>query len=302
MQELYGGGTKLGASKNTWFAFLKAYSEEVPRGNLTYREFVSQAAQAYKLPPMKPTERKYTQESKYDAPAKRVRRSQNMKLPTIAQMRAELGRMGTTIPKAKKAPMYLALQTAYRGSTPAPAKRASRARVRSQNLRIPPIAEMKRLLKQQGIKGYSKLKKDQLFALLTRETPVASTPRARVSRSMNLNIPTVAQLRELLREQGHTVSELKALKKKDLYDLYQLYFEEDMGDFGEDDYYEELPEFAFNFGKQKFGNEDEAYSSNTNKELRNMIAYRGITPYKGAKNKTNLVSRLIYNDETGKGF
>jgi hypothetical protein len=96
---------------------------------------------------------------------------------------------------------------------------------------------------------------------------------------------------------------LKALKRKDLYDLYQLYFNpEDMGDFDEEDYYQELPDFAFNFGNKKFGNEDRAYSSNTNKELRNMIAYRGITPYKGAKNKTNLVSRLIYNDETGKGF
>lgn len=246
--ELYGGkGTKLGATKNKWLAFLKAYSEKVPRGNLTYREFVSQAARAYKAPK---EERKHApQESKYDAPAKRarVRRSQNMQLPTIAQMKAELGRMGATIPKAKKAPMYLALQTAYRGSTPVLASRAPRARVRSQNLRIPSIAEMKAHLKSQGIKGYSKLNKAQLFALLTRETPVG--PVAKVRRSMNLNIPTVAQLRELLREQGHTVSELKGLKRKDLYDLYQLYFNpDDMGDFGEEDYdYQELPDFAFRF-------------------------------------------------------
>ena len=257
---LYGGkGTKLGASKNKWLAFLKAYRESVPRGNMTYREFVSQAAQAYKSPKKRePTERKHAPrrpkvapESKYDAPA-RVRRSQNMQLPTIAEMRAELGRMGATVPKAKKAPMYLALQTAYRGSTPVLAER--KQRVRSQNLKLPSIAEMKAYLKSQGVKGYSKLSKAELFALVKRQAPVgpvASAPakRQRIRRSMNLNIPTVAQLKQLLREQGHSVDELKQLKKKDLYDLYQLYFNpEDMGNFGEDGYdYQELPDFAFNF-------------------------------------------------------
>ena len=255
---MYGGkGTKLGASKNSWLAFLKAYSEEVPRGNLTYREFVSQASRAYKSPqPMKrkPTERKHApQESKYDAPAKRarVRRSQNLQLPTIAQMRAELGRMGATIPKAKKAPMYLALQTAYRGSTPVLAQR--KQRVRSQNLKLPSIAEMKAYLKSQGIKGYSKLSKAELFALVKRQAPVgpvASAPAKRQrGRSTNLNIPTIAQLRKLLREQGHSVDELKQLTRRDLYDLYQLYFNTDnMGDFGEENYdYEPLEDFAFRF-------------------------------------------------------
>lgn len=100
--EMYGGkGTKLGATKNTWLAFLKAYSEEVPRGNLTYREFVSQASRAYKSSkPMKrePTERKH-------APRAKV-----AKTSTLAYIKAELKRLGARkFSKLKKAELIALL-------------------------------------------------------------------------------------------------------------------------------------------------------------------------------------------------
>ena len=106
--QLYGGkGTKLGASKNSWLAFLKAYREGVPRGNMTYREFVSQAAQAYRASPQpmrEPTERKH-------APRAKVAKSS-----TIAYIKAELKRLGARkFSKLKKAEL-IALLDNYRQS------------------------------------------------------------------------------------------------------------------------------------------------------------------------------------------
>lgn len=136
---------------------------------------------------------------------------------------------------------------------------------------------------------------------------------------------TVVDIKKMIKDRGYT-GKLSGLKKQDLYNiLHQLDNQPDVdyGDADEDyeygygplqdepypDVYEEkyvddLPDFAFkNLRSIAYDDKQiDKFYKMTNKDLRNLIAMNQIKPYKGSRNKENLVRRLQYFEDTGKGY
>ena len=307
-----------------------------------YKEYVSKVASLYKkakekgkiAPLSHNDERKHApQESKYDAPAKYSVKDLRAILKNSGVK---------NISKLKKAELLSLMRTmdtvvgVNREKPQKPLKRKPRQST------VPTVAQIKQMIKEKGFDIPSGLNKSQLLVENAKTyQPLSFTAKelkdmmtkSKFYASKGITLPKRAKkgdLENLYNQSGQEaldfltqdVESAPYVDRKALIDLMNqrgfsrrdlrrrftnnelLQMLEQLGDVEseqgfdpEDEGYTQLRDFAFNFG-----NEDKAYSSNTNKELRNMIAYRGIKPYKGARNKANLVNRLIYNDETGKGF
>mgnify|MGYP003653975715 CR=1 FL=1 len=264
--DLYGGkGTKLGATINTWLAFLKAYSEKFPKklakakADKKYKEYVSKVASLYKK-------------------AKE---------------------------KGKIAP--LSHNDERKHAPSAPRKRPKVAPARKENIWSSYLKRQQKMPKGMERSDYlSNVRQNYMMM-----NPNYTLGQVKESKPKS---PTVKQLKEYIKDTIGFSGKLTGLKKPQLMNIVESYQEsfnypdEGFDPTESESGYMELPDFAFNFPNATANSVSEipasratAFSNMKNKELLDIMGLNSLKPFMGRK-KQELIDRLVYYENTGKGF